>query len=387
MANNNIPILSRHITPVCNSYFEAITWLDTENISDGEIVYIEYKTTTPNYGIDQKKTDIIVALGIGEGKYRILNFNASSIIWGVETEEIPTIDMLLHGEKYFYKGKDNKWYLVYSSDGKERTQVEVSSKPQSFLDLSTGNIYATYKDKRVRSINNVYTREEIQAKINTIDISQKDWAQTNSERTSYIKNKPLLSELGDLSYTVNRVNDDRELKYDLIWTPYGSSEQVNSGSITINADKYLKSGILSFVTNSDKENEGKFSGEEYIDWLPGDYYLDFTLNGNTDTHVYVLMKALANTYTGSESIEVKNNVISVKYNSESGLAEDEIGLTFNLVSNDFRGAISAVDFKRIRDIDTSPYTLREGLVEGRVIPETRLYTRDFIAPDSEGVED
>ena len=52
MANNNIPILSRHITPVCNSYLEAITWLDTENISDGEIVYIKYKTTTPNYGIE-----------------------------------------------------------------------------------------------------------------------------------------------------------------------------------------------------------------------------------------------------------------------------------------------------------------------------------------------
>ena len=386
MANNNIPILSRHIAPVCNSYLEAITWLDTENISDGEIVYIKYKTTTPNYRIEQKKTDIIVALGIGEGKYRILNFNSSSIIWGVKTEKIPTMDMLLHGEQYFYKGEDNKWYLVYSSDGKERTQVEISSKPQSFLDLSTGNIYVTYKDKQVRSINNVYTRAETQAKISTLNFSQKDWAQTDPEKTSYIKNKPLLSELGDLSYTVNKVSEGRKLKYNLLWTPYGSSGQVNRGSITIDANKYLKSGILASVASSDKESGGKFSGEEYVDWLPGDYYLDFTLNGNTDTHVYVLMKALTNIYTGSDSVDIRDNVISVKYNSESGLAEDEIGLTFNLVG-EFRGAISAADFRRIRDIDTSPYTLREDLVDGRVVPETSLYTRDFIAPDSDGIED
>ena len=325
-------------------------------------------------------------MGIGEGKYRILNFNASSIIWGLETEKIPTIDMLLHGEQYFYKGEDNKWYLVYSSDGKERTQVEVSSKPQSFLDLSTGNIYVTYKDKQVRSINNVYTRAETQDKIDTLDFSQKDWAQTDPEKTSYIKNKPLLSELGDLSYTVNKVSEGRKLKYNLLWTPYGSSGQVNRGSITIDANKYLKSGILASVTSSDKESGGKFSGDEYIDWLPGDYYLDFTLNGNTDAHVYVLMKALTNIYTGSDSVNVRNNVVSVKYNSESGLTEDEIGLTFNLVG-EFRGAISAADFRRIRDIDTSPYTLREDLIEGRVIPETSLYTRDFISPDSDGVKD
>ena len=385
----SIPILSRHITPICDSYLDAISRLNQESIQAGELVYVEYKTALPNYNIGSKKTDIIIALGTGiqNERYKILNFNSSSIIWGI-SDKLPGIEKLLDGQQYFYKAPDSKWYIVYSLDGIKRSMSEISSKPQTFINLENGDILVSYKDRKIRKLSNVYSREETESKLGSMSFSQKDWDETDDTKTSYIKHKPSLSEMGDLSYTVTRVQESRRVKYNLNWTPYGSSSSSVSGSIVVDENKVLVGGELKEILAEDKEEGGIFSDPvEYEDWNIGDLYLDFTIRGTTDSHIYVLMKALTDKYTGGDGIEIENNTISVKLNSSSGLSVDEIGVTWNLATVNNSGAMSSSDFIRLRDLDITPYAKTGDLENGKIVPKTSLYTEDFLAPDDHGTED
>jgi hypothetical protein len=281
--------------------------------------------------------------------------------------------MLLHDEQYLYRDKDDNWYLVFSPDKRTRQILGISSKPQTFIDLSTGNLLVSFIDKKVRSLNDVQSKEEIDKILDDLDFSRRDWKETNIESSGYIKNKPTLSQLGDLYYTIDKLGDDKQITYELHWYPYNDRHEYQRvGSIIIDKNRVLTSGTI-FVAN-----------ESNPDLIPGSTYMDLVIEGYNTTHVYILMDPVVDRYIGHSGIIIENNEISIKVDKDCGLDD---GIKLNIATKDTNGAISAEDYRRLNNIDLTPYATIEDIENGSIIPKTSKFTENFIAPEGDGIEE
>ena len=372
MSNDIIPLISRRNTRVIyDDYLSAIDSLNSRNINKGEVFYIAYNSSLPNYNIPYKRVDIILAYGIQNGEYRILNFCTSNIIYGVKYN-IPSMEDLVQNQLYLYNDKKiDKWYLVFSLDGINRQIQEISAQPQTFIDIETGNLWVSFNDKKVRCLNDVCTKEEATYLLNNLEFSQKDWKETDTNNPSFIRNKPKLSDLGTLTYTIEREELTKKIIYNLYWTEYSSQNQLVSGSIDLDENKVLKSVELDVVT----ENNKNLLPEN---WNLGDRFLDFLISGINDSHVYIYMEPLITNYTsGDGGIQINNNIISVKVDTESGLTT---GLSWELATSDNNGAISAADHKKINNFNSQLYTTNTKLNSGEIVAKSSSGTRGIESP-------
>ena len=371
-----IPILSnRNVSSnvIYNTYKEAISAINSRVIKKGELFFIAYRNLLPNYNIPDKRIDIILAYGIQDNEYRILNFCTSNIIWGIFEDELPSMDILIYKQQFLYHNKiEDKWFLVFSLDGIHRTVQELDATPQTFININTGNFLVSSNDKKVRCLNDVCTQEETLKILNGLEFNQRDWKETDPEKVGYIRNKPKLSDLGTITYTIRKEEDIKRINYNLYWTEYETEEEVVTGTLQLDENKKIKSGVLGTVTVNNKSLLPS-------DWNIGDEFLDLTIEGYRESHVYIYMEPLIDRYTPGNGIQINNNIISVKVDTETGLTSN---ISWNLVNNSTGGAISSEDHKKITNLVPENYATNPKLESGEIITGITSGTRDIIAPET-----
>ena len=157
---------------VLQSREAAMIHLKEREFSRGEPAIVNYyENTHVNSSINT-----LVAVGIrnGRGKdcFRVITAGQFEIVWGV-TDMLPDISSLIHDEVYLYKDEHGVWWYVSAPDKTTRTLLPLIPAPHTFLNLADNNIYVSDENKQVRSIVNVYSKEEIDSLIATI--AGEDW--------------------------------------------------------------------------------------------------------------------------------------------------------------------------------------------------------------------
>jgi hypothetical protein len=113
----------------------------------------------------------IMAVGIKNGKgsdcYRIITLGQYEIVWGVG-RDLPDVSSLVHDELYLYQDNDGVWYYVSAPDKITRILEPLLPYPHTFINIANNTIYVSDSDRHVRSINDVYTKSEIDELLTTI---------------------------------------------------------------------------------------------------------------------------------------------------------------------------------------------------------------------------
>ncbi len=111
--------------------------------------------------------------------------------------------------------------------------------------------------------------------------------------------------------------------------------------INIPKDFLVKSADIKEVETADQPYDGAQVGDKYIDFVINSLQGD----GN-ETHVYLAVNELVDTYTGGNGIEVSaQNVVSVKIDTANanGLGVGVNGVKLDLATTTAAGAMSAAD--------------------------------------------
>lgn len=122
--------------------------------------------------------------------------------------------------------------------------------------------------------------------------------------------------------------------YKLKRTVNGASTYVGD-PINVIKDLVISKGSLETVATD---------GVPYDSALVGDPYLDLVLNDAEQSHVYIPVKGLIDTYVAGNGIEIVNNVVSVKLaDNTHGLVAVDGALSINLATHETDGALSKED--------------------------------------------
>lgn len=106
-------------------------------------------------------------------------------------------------------------------------------------------------------------------------------------------------------------------------------------TINVAKDMVLQGATMKVVAIAGVPYEGAEIGDPYID-------MEFNDEGNS--HIYLPVKGLVDTYTAGDGIEIIDNKISVKLASvTNGLVAIDGALMLNLATSNSAGAMSAVD--------------------------------------------
>lgn len=142
--------------------------------------------------------------------------------------------------------------------------------------------------------------------------------------------------------------------YKLKKTIDGVSEYVGD-TINIAKDMVLQGATLEVVTEADVPYTGA---------VVGDPYIDMAFNDAGQSHIYIPVKGLVDTYTAGDGIEIVNGKISVKLASEAnGLVAVDGALSINLATRKSNGAMSKED-KLIIESLPSAYQARKYDISG-----------------------
>lgn len=119
--------------------------------------------------------------------------------------------------------------------------------------------------------------------------------------------------------------------------------------INIAKDMILHGATLEVVTEANVPYDGA---------VVGDPYIDMAFNNAEQSHIYIPVKGLVDTYSAGEGIEIVNGEISVKIASDShGLVAVDGSLTMLLATQDQDGAMSKEDKAFIDSIPTTYATI------------------------------
>jgi hypothetical protein len=144
--------------------------------------------------------------------------------------------------------------------------------------------------------------------------------------------------------------------YKLKMTVDGASTYVGD-TINIAKDMVLQGATLETVTEVNVPYAGA---------VVGDPYIDMVFNDATQSHIYVPVKGLVDTYTAGEGIEIIDGKISVKIAKNShGLVAVDGSMTMLLATSEQDGAMSKEDKKFIDSIPTT-YATTERVKETTV---------------------
>lgn len=149
---------------IMSSREAAMIHLGNKEFVAGEPVIINYFEDT------NASVNTIMAVGIKNGKgsdcYRIITLGQYEIVWGVG-RQLPDVSSLVHDELYLYQDNDDVWYYVSAQDG-VRILEPLLPYPHTFINIANNTIYVSDSDRHVRSINDVYTKSEIDALLESI---------------------------------------------------------------------------------------------------------------------------------------------------------------------------------------------------------------------------
>ena len=141
-----------------SSRSEAIIHLEEKEFIAGEPVLVNYFEDT------NASINTIMAVGIKDGTgldcFRIITLGQYEIVWGVG-RQLPDVSSLVHDELYLYQDPNGLWYYVSAPDGITRTLEPLLPYPHTFINIANNTIYVSDSDGHVRSINDVYTKSEI----------------------------------------------------------------------------------------------------------------------------------------------------------------------------------------------------------------------------------
>lgn len=150
---------------VMSSREAAMIHLGEKEFEAGEPVIINYFEET------NASVNTIMAVGIKNGKgsdcYRIITLGQYEIVWGVG-RDLPDVSSLVHDELYLYQDNDGVWYYVSAPDKITRILEPLLPYPHTFINIANNTIYVSDSDRHVRSINDVYTKSEIDELLTTI---------------------------------------------------------------------------------------------------------------------------------------------------------------------------------------------------------------------------
>ena len=143
---------------IMSSRSEAIIHLEEKEFIAGEPVLVNYFEDT------NASINTIMAVGIKDGTgldcFRIITLGQYEIVWGVG-RQLPDVSSLVHDELYLYQDPNGLWYYVSAPDGITRTLEPLLPYPHTFINIANNTIYVSDSDGHVRSINDVYTKSEI----------------------------------------------------------------------------------------------------------------------------------------------------------------------------------------------------------------------------------
>lgn len=122
------------------------------------------------------------------------------------------------------------------------------------------------------------------------------------------------------------------------------------GKIDIPKDYLVKSGTVKTVTTANNPVNGYIIGDKYIDFI-----INTVGNDGTDSHMYINVKDLIDTYTAGTGLNLSNNEFSVKYGTSSGTAcqgndsrlSDTRTPTNGTVTNAKVASNAAIDFSKL----------------------------------------
>ena len=171
----------------------------------GEPVIINYFEDT------NASVNTIMAVGIKNGKgsdcYRIITLGQYEIVWGVG-RQLPDVSSLVHDELYLYQDNDDVWYYVSAQDG-VRILEPLLPYPHTFINIANNTIYVSDSDRHVRSINDVYTKSEIDALLESI--SGGDFTSLSAlERRlneAYLRINEVIEQNAHLAETIEGISD------------------------------------------------------------------------------------------------------------------------------------------------------------------------------------
>lgn len=147
-------------------------------------------------------------------------------------------------------------------------------------------------------------------------------------------------------YTIEKqstAEDGYSATYKLKRTIDGVSTYVGD-AINIAKDMVLQGATLEIVSEADVPYAGA---------VVGDPYIDMAFNDATQSHIYIPVKGLVDTYTAGEGIEIVDGKISVKIAADShGLTAVDGAMTMLLATKDQDGAMSKEDKAKL---DAIPY--------------------------------
>ena len=143
---------------VMSSRSAAMIHLGEREFVAGEPVLVNYFEDT------NASINTIMAVGIANGKgsdcFRVITLGQYEIVWGVG-RQLPDVSSLVHDELYLYQDLDGLWYYVSAPDRITRTLEPLLPYPHTFINIADNTIYVSDSDGHVRSINDVYTKSEI----------------------------------------------------------------------------------------------------------------------------------------------------------------------------------------------------------------------------------
>lgn len=242
----------------------ALVHLNEREFERGEPCIVNYYEDSS----ENSSINTIVAVGIKDGRgsdaYRVITLGQYEIVWGVGST-LPDISELVHDELYLYQNEYGTWYYVSSPDRVNRVIEPLLPFPHTFLNISDNNLYVSDSNRRVRSINDVYTKSEMDELLR--DVSDGAWSSLSS----------IEKKLDDAYIAIQEVINRNEELADLVEGMSEAAQNVNEfmGRAEI-IEKKVES--LDIVDSETSNISGTFSQVTFAE-------------GNTDSEPLVLDKS------------------------------------------------------------------------------------------------
>ena len=239
----------------------AMIHLREKEFTVGEPALVNYFEDT------NASVNTIMAVGIKDGKgpdcFRIITLGQYEIVWGVG-RELPDVSSLVHDELYLYQDSNDVWYYVSAEDG-VRMIEPLLPYPHTFINIANNTIYVSDSDRRVRSINDVYTKSEIDALLSSISGGEFSSLSTLEQRLNeaYLLINEVIAQNQTLMETIEGVQGSLSAIQEFGNKVSEIEDRVSS--LEVDDDSGNVSGTFSSITISDSQGGEGGSGDIIID--------------------------------------------------------------------------------------------------------------------------
>ena len=340
--NGTITLGQTSITPITNVD-------DKLNIGTS----IDASTVQSYYGLKQSisdvKTDIIGKSGdlktadtvygaktyadaaVATGKSDLIG--TSTDVWSDDTKTLNAL-------KNYTDLKDSDLLGKVTDTFDKNTIYGVQKGVTEAKDLANKKIASISASDNSVTISGTSTEPTVAVKISTKDGNLLKLDSTNGKEGLYV------STPDSVEYSIAKA-DNAQTGFSASY--YLTKDGTRVGEyINIPKDYLVKSASVNVCQKVNVPEEG---------YAVGDKYIDFVINtsdaSGNESHIYLRVQDLVDTYTGGNGISVSNtNEVSIKIaTTNNGLSVDSNGLTIGLSSATSAGAMSSSDFNKLDGIE------------------------------------